>query len=403
MAKTIGIDLGTTCSCVAYAEAGHVRVLHNKFGHATTPSLVALTQAGKLLVGHQAKRQALTNPGGTVNGVKRLIGRTFSSPDAQHALAQANYRAVAGPNDSLRLLLGDTAFTPVEITAQILLNLRQTAEHNLKEPVTQAVVSVPVHFDAAQRQATVQAATLAGLQAVELLAEPVATALAYSENTPLPAKVAVFDLGGGALDVSLLQAWTGESGGVHSVVATAGDRFLGGDLFDERIVDYLVESFFRAHSSSLRGDSMAMQRLREAAEKAKMELSTATSTEISLPFIQTLPANAADATPARRLPSDARHVQATLSRQQYSGMVSDLLRRSIDLCQEALRKVGWQPSEVGAVLLVGGMSRTPLVRAEVEWLFGRPPCLAAQSDEAVACGAALQGLTHFHPSQKVSG
>jgi molecular chaperone DnaK len=381
MAKVIGIDLGTTYSCVAVADGAGARVLLNKTGQPTTPSVVAVAESGKRLVGQLAKRQAITNPNNTVYGAKRLIGRRWSSPDVQKTLGWVSYKSVQGPHDDVRVLLGGREYAIPEISSMVLHEMRMVAEKALGEAVTQAVITVPAYFNDSQRQATKDAGTIAGLEVLRIINEPTAAALAYGYGKALAQKVAIFDLGGGTFDISILDI--GED--VFEVLATAGDTFLGGEDFDERIIQLLVDDFQREHGVDLRADKMALQRLRDAAEKAKIDLSQATETEISLPFIYSASK------------SSALHIQTKLTRARFNDMVGDLVTRSLDICEQAVVKAGISKKDIKAVILVGGMTRMPLVRQQVERFFGIAPSKGVHPDEAVACGAALQAMLLSSP------
>ena len=376
MGKVIGIDLGTTYSCVAVADRDGPRVLVNRTGQSTTPSVVATTESGKRLVGQLAKRQAITNPTNTIYGAKRLIGRRWSSAEVQEALKMVSFTCQAGPHDDIRVHMGGKPYAIPEISSMVLHEMRLVAEKALGETVTQAVVTVPAYFNDNQRQATKDAGKIAGLEVLRILNEPTAAALAYGFGRKLEQKIAIFDLGGGTFDISILEI--GQE--VFEVLATAGDTFLGGEDFDERIIKWLVEDFKAAHNIDLRGDKMAVQRLRDAAEKAKIELSQVTKVEISLPFIHA------------GAKGSALHIQKELTRTQFNDMVRDLVQRCTAICARALEQAKLAKKDLNAVILVGGMSRVPLVQAEVEKAFGLPPSKGAHPDEAVACGAAIEGM-----------
>ena len=376
MAKVIGIDLGTTYSCVAVADRDGARVLANKTGQLTTPSVVATTDSGKRLVGSLAKRQAITNPVNTLYGVKRLIGRRWSSPDVQRALALMSYQCVAGPHDDVRVVMAGRPYAIPEISSMVLHELRVVAEKALGEPVTQAVVTVPAYFNDSQRQATQDAGRIAGLEILRILNEPTAAALAFGYNKNLEQKIAVFDLGGGTFDISILEI--GED--VFEVLSTAGDTFLGGEDFDERIIQWLVNDFLHKHQIDLRSDKMALQRLRDAAEIAKIELSSLNKTDINLPFIHSGTQGA------------ALHIQTELTRDDFGKMVEDLVRRTIETTERAMLQAGVSKEDIDSVILVGGMTRMPVVQERVEEFFGKPPSKGAHPDEVVACGAAIEGM-----------
>jgi len=375
MTKVIGIDLGTTYSCVAVAEHGQAKVLAGRTGQSTMPSVVALTESGKRLVGHLAKRQAITNPLNTVYGAKRLIGRRWDSADVQRAFAILSFQCVRGPHDDVRVTLGGATYSVPEISSMVLQEMKVTAEKALGEEVSKAVITVPAYFNDNQRQATKDAGRIAGLDVLRIINEPTAAALAYGFEKKLEQKIAVFDLGGGTFDVSILELGTG----VFEVLATAGDTFLGGEDFDERIIDWLLKAFQQENQVDLRGDKMALQRLRDAAERAKIELSSTASVDINLPFIYTTPAG------------QPLHLQRKLTRTELNGMVQDLVDRTITICDKALQSSKLTREDIGAVVLVGGMTRMPRVQEAVETFFGKLPSKGVHPDEAVACGAAIQG------------
>ncbi len=375
MSKVIGIDLGTTYSCIAVAERGQARVLPGRAGQTTMPSAVALTDSGKRLTGHLAKRQAITNPKNTIYGAKRLIGRRWDSPDVQRALKILSFDCARGPHDDVRVLLGDTTYSIPEVASMVLQELKLGAEKALGEEVTQAVITVPAYFNDNQRQATKDAGRIAGLDVLRIINEPTAAALAYGFDRGLKQTIAVFDLGGGTFDISILDI----GDGVFEVLATAGDTFLGGEDFDERIIDWLVKGFLEQHQVDLRADKMALQRLRDAAERAKIELSSTASVDVNLPFIHTTAAG------------QSLHLQRKLTRAELNTLVNDLVVRTISTCDKALASSQLVKTDIGAVVLVGGMTRMPLVQEAVETFFGRPPSKGVHPDEAVACGAAIQG------------
>jgi molecular chaperone DnaK len=380
MGKVIGIDLGTTNSCVAVIEGGEAVVIPNSEGSRTTPSMVGFTESGERLVGQIAKRQSITNPEATVSAVKRLIGRKFDSPEVKRQQANASYRIIAAENDDAWVELRDRSYAPAEISAMVLMKMRQTAEDYLGEPVTEAVVTVPAYFDDSQRQATKDAGRIAGLDVLRIINEPTAAALAYGldkqqgRDASQAERIAVYDLGGGTFDISILEL----SEGVFAVKATNGDTFLGGEDFDQRIIDLLASRFKAATGIDLRRDRMALQRLKEAAERAKHELSSAPETEINLPFI------CADA-------SGPRHLTETLSREELEGLVEDLVQRSIEPCRVALRDAGLAAPAIDRVILVGGMTRMPRVQEVVRDFFGKAPHRGVNPDEVVAIGAGIQG------------
>lgn len=373
MEKVIGIDLGTSNSCVAIFENGRPVVIPNKGGYKTTPSIVAIADNGKRLVGHIAKRQAVTNAGNTVFAVKRLIGRPFDSPEVRRTVETCPYRIIEGPNNDVRVQLGGKDLAVTEISAAVLAEMKRVAEDYAGGVVVRAVVTVPAYFSDGQRQATKDAGTIAGLEILRIVNEPTAAALAYGFDKKTDMKVAVFDLGGGTFDISILEI--GE--GVFEVLSTAGDTFLGGENFDSRIIDYLAEAFLQEHNIDLRKDRMALQRLKDEAEKAKCELSFATSREISLPFIATR-----DGQPL--------HLKTMLTRERLESLVGDLVDRCMKICAHALRDAGLKTGDVQEVLLVGGQIRMPLLQQRVQEFFGRVPSKGVHPDEVVALGAAIQ-------------
>jgi molecular chaperone DnaK len=375
MSKIIGIDLGTTYSCVSVVERDGPRVLTSRTGHPTTPSVVAITEAGKRLVGHLAKRQGITNPKNTVHGAKRLIGRRWDSSDVQKMLAMISYRCVNGPHNDVRIELGDSLYAVPEISSMVLQEMKLIAEQQLGESVEQAVITVPAYFNDNQRQATKDAGRIAGLDVVRIINEPTAAALAYGFGKGLEQRVAIYDLGGGTFDISILDIGQG----VFEVLSTAGDTFLGGEDFDERIIDWLAREFLAEHHVDLRNDKMALQRLRDAAEKAKIELSSATETDINLPFIHS---------PGK---GQAFHLQRRLTRDKLNEMTGDLIDRTITICERAFTSAGLQKKDIAAVILVGGMTRMPRVQQKVQEFFGIAPSKGVHPDEVVAQGAAIQG------------
>ncbi len=375
MSKVIGIDLGTTNSCVAIMEGGDPKVLTNAEGGRTTPSIVAFTDKGERLVGMLAKRQAVTNPENTVFAVKRLIGRKYSDPEVVKSRDIVSYKIVEGPDGDAYVKIGDKDYSPAEISAMVLSKMKQTAEEYLGgEKVTEAVITVPAYFNDSQRQATKDAGRIAGLDVLRIINEPTAAALAYGLDKKSEEKIAVFDLGGGTFDVSILEI--GE--GVFEVKATNGDTFLGGEDFDLRIVDWLADEFQKENTVDLRQDRMALQRLKEAAEKAKCELSTTTETEINLPFIT------ADA-------SGPKHLVIKLTRAKLEQLVADLIDRLAGPCETALKDAGLTMGDIDEVVLVGGMTRMPRVQEKVKEIFGKEPHKGVNPDEVVAIGAAIQG------------
>ncbi|MBW2109226.1 MAG: molecular chaperone DnaK [Deltaproteobacteria bacterium] len=373
MSKVIGIDLGTTNSCVAIMEGKDPKVIPNPEGGRTTPSMVAWTSSGELLVGQAAKRQAVTNPENTVFAVKRLIGRKYASAEIQKDKTICPYKIVQAPNGDAHVEIQGKAHSPAEISAKILQSMKKTAEEYLGEKVTEAVITVPAYFDDSQRQATKDAGKIAGLNVQRIINEPTAASLAYGLDKKKDEKIAVFDLGGGTFDISVLEI--GE--GVFEVKSTNGDTHLGGEDFDQRVIDYLAETFKKDQGIDVRNDKMALQRLKEAAEKAKMELSTAMETEVNLPFIT------ADA-------SGPKHLNIKLTRAKLESLVDDLLAQLEGPCRTALKDAGLSPSDIDEVILVGGMTRMPAVQERVKKIFGKDPHKGVNPDEVVAIGAAIQ-------------
>ena len=373
MAKVIGIDLGTTNSCVAVMEAGEPVVIPNAEGGRTTPSVVALAKSGERLVGQVAKRQAITNPDNTVYSVKRLMGRRYDDSEVQRDLSLLSYKVQAGGNGDATVRMGDRDYSPPEISAMILQKLKTDAEAYLGEPVTEAVITVPAYFNDSQRQATKDAGRIAGLEVLRIINEPTAAALAYGLDKKTEEIIAVYDLGGGTFDVSILEL--GE--GTFQVRSTNGDTHLGGDDFDQKIIDWLVDEFKRDQGIDLQNDRMALQRLKEAAEKAKIELSTVQQTDINLPFIT------ADAT-------GPKHMTLTMTRAKLEQLVGDLVERSLGPCRQALQDAGVSAAQIDEVVMVGGQTRMPLVVEKVRQFFGKEPHRGVNPDEVVAIGAAIQ-------------
>ncbi|NVJ21812.1 MULTISPECIES: molecular chaperone DnaK [Myxococcus] len=378
MGKVIGIDLGTTNSCVAVMEGGEPVVIPNSEGSRTTPSMVGFTDSGERLVGQIAKRQAITNPENTVFAVKRLIGRKFDSPEAKKAISVSSFRVATSPNGDAWVEIRGKGHSPPEVSAIILMKMKQTAEDYLGEPVTEAVITVPAYFNDSQRQATKDAGRIAGLNVLRIINEPTAAALAYGLDKVKDGgteRVAVYDLGGGTFDISILEL----TAGVFEVKSTNGDTFLGGEDFDQRLIDYLAKRFAEQNNGlDLRKDRMALQRLKEAAERAKHELSSAPETEVNLPFIT------ADA-------SGPKHLTETVDRSTFEALVADLIDRTIEPCKIALKDAGLSAQHVNQVLLVGGMTRMPRVQQKVREFFGKEPHKGINPDEVVAVGAAIQG------------
>jgi molecular chaperone DnaK len=374
MAKAIGIDLGTTNSCVAVVQGGENVVIPNQEGSRTTPSVVAITDKGERLVGQIAKRQAITNPENTIFSIKRLMGRKYTSKEVDHARKRLPYKIVEAANGDAHVEILGKKYSPPEISAMILQKLKQAAEDYLGEKVTEAVITVPAYFDDSQRQATKDAGRIAGLNVLRIINEPTAAALAYGMDKKKEEKVAVYDLGGGTFDISILEI--GE--GVIEVKSTNGDTYLGGDDFDLRIMDWLVEEFRKDQGIDLKKDKMALQRLKEASEKAKIELSTATETEINLPFVT------ADAT-------GPKHLLMKISRAKMEQLVDDLITNTTGPCKNALSDAGLSAQKIDEVILVGGQTRTPKVQQVVQGYFGKEPNRTVNPDEVVAVGAAIQG------------
>jgi molecular chaperone DnaK len=374
MSKVIGIDLGTTNSCVAIMEGKDVRVIENAEGARTTPSMVAFAKNGERLVGQSAKRQAVTNPNNTLYAVKRLIGRRFEDPMVKKDMGLVPYHIVRADNGDAWVEVDGQKHAPQQISAYILTKMKETAEAYLGEKVAQAVITVPAYFNDAQRQATKEAGQIAGLEVLRIINEPTAAALAYGMDQKKGGTIAVYDLGGGTFDVSVLEI----GDGVFEVKSTNGDTFLGGEDFDARIIDYLADEFRKEQGIDLRGDKLALQRLKEAAEKAKIELSSSKQTEINLPFIT------ADA-------SGPKHLVMTLTRAKLESLVDDLIQKTLEPCRQALKDAGVSAGEIDEVILVGGMTRMPKVIDTVKSFFGKEPARNVNPDEVVAIGAAIQG------------
>ncbi|HVI96323.1 MAG TPA: molecular chaperone DnaK, partial [Anaeromyxobacter sp.] len=377
MGKVIGIDLGTTNSCVAVMEGGEAVVIPNSEGSRTTPSMVAFTETGERLVGQIAKRQAITNPESTIYVVKRLIGRKFDDPEVKRSAGLVPYRIVAADNGDAWVESGAKRYSPAEASAMVLAKMKQTAEDYLGEPVTEAIVTCPAYFNDAQRQATKDAGRIAGLNVLRIINEPTAAALAYGidkQKEGVSERVAVYDLGGGTFDITILEL----NQGVFEVKATNGDTFLGGEDFDQRIIDWLAKRFQEQHRVDLKKDRMALQRLKEAAERAKHELSSAGETEVNLPFIT------ADAT-------GPKHLAETIDRAALEELCGDLIEKTLGPCKLALRDAGVTAQQLDTVILVGGMTRMPKVQEVVKRFFGQEPHKGVNPDEVVAVGAAIQG------------
>ena len=374
MSKIIGIDLGTTNSCLSIMQGDEAKVITNREGGRTTPSIVAVSDKGERLVGQIAKRQAITNPENTVFGVKRLIGRKYDSPEVQKDLKILPYKIEKASNNDVRINLRGKQYSPAEISSFILADIKKSAEEYFGETVTDAVITVPAYFSDSQRQATKDAGKIAGLNVLRIINEPTAASLAYGMDKKSEEKIAVFDLGGGTFDISILDI----GDGVFEVKSTNGDTHLGGEDFDLRLIDYLADEFKKDQGIDLRGDTMALQRLKEAAEKAKMELSTSMETDVNLPFIT------ADA-------SGPKHLNIKITRAKLESLVGDLLDKLEGPCNVALKDAGLSPSDVNEVILVGGMTRMPAVHERVKKIFGKEPNKGVNPDEVVALGAAIQG------------
>ena len=373
MSKVIGIDLGTTNSCVAVMEGRNAKVIENSEGMRTTPSMVAFTDSGERLVGQAAKRQAVTNPENTFFAIKRLIGRRFDDPMVKRGMELVPYKIIRGDNGDAWVESRGKKYAPSQISAFVLQKMKETAEAYLGEPVTQAVITVPAYFNDSQRQATKDAGRIAGLEVLRIINEPTAAALAYGLEKKGSGTIAVYDLGGGTFDISILEI----GDGVFEVKSTNGDTFLGGEDFDKRIIDYLADEFKKEQGIDLRSDRLALQRLKEAAEKAKIELSSSMQTEVNLPFIT------ADQT-------GPKHLNIKLTRAKLEALVDDLIERTIGPCRAALKDAGLKASEIDEVILVGGMTRMPKVIETVKQFFGKDPHRGVNPDEVVAVGAAIQ-------------
>jgi molecular chaperone DnaK len=373
MAKAIGIDLGTTNSCVAVMEGNKPRVIENSEGARTTPSMVAFTDSGEVLVGQTAKRQSITNPENTIFAIKRLIGRRYDDPMTQKDKGMVPYKIVPGPNGDAWVEVKGKTYSPSQISAFILTKMKETAEASLGQKVEQVVITVPAYFNDAQRQATKDAGRIAGLEVLRIINEPTAAALAYGLDKKGSGKIAVYDLGGGTFDISILEV----GDGVFEVKATNGDTFLGGEDFDKRIMDYLADEFRKETGIDLRKDRLALQRLKDAAEKAKIELSSTAQTDVNLPFIT------ADQ-------NGPKHLNMKLTRAKLEALVDDLIQRTVGPCQAAMKDAGLQPSEINEVVLVGGQTRMPKVQETVQKLFLHEPHKGVNPDEVVAIGAAIQ-------------
>jgi len=376
MERVIGIDLGTFNSCVAVVESGTPVVIANRGGYKVTPSMVAVTEGGKRLVGHIAKRQAVTNAENTVFAAKRLIGRKWDTPHVKNAIQTCPFHIVEGPHGDCRIKLRDKVYSIPEISAMVLQEMKMVAEDYLGEEVNRVVVTVPAYFNDNQRQATKDAGAIAGLDVIRIINEPTSAALAYGFGKNIDRTVAVYDLGGGTFDISILEI---SSSGVFKVISTAGDTFLGGEDFDQRVIDWLVEGFQHEHGIDLRQDRMALQRLKDAAEKAKCELSAVTETEVNLPFIISSSRN------------EALHLQRLLTRSTLEELTADLVDRTVQICELTLGEAGLAKDEIEDIILVGGMTRMPKVQERVSKFFQRDPCKGVHPDEVVGLGASIQG------------
>lgn len=374
MSKVIGIDLGTTNCCVSVLEGGTVQIISNKEGGRTTPSVIGFTEKDERLVGQIAKRQAVTNPTNTLYAVKRLIGRKYNSPEVEKMRETVPFEIVEAPNGDAHIRVLDRIFSPPEISAIVLQRLKLAAEEFLGETVTEAIITVPAYFDDAQRQATRDAGKIAGLEVERIINEPTAAALAYGFDKNKSERVVVYDLGGGTFDISIMEI----NDGVFEVLSTSGNTFLGGEDFDQRIIEWLLRQFREANNIDLKQDRLALQRLKEASERAKCELSSVLETTVNLPFI------AADS-------SGPKHINTVLTRAKFEELVQDLVEQSVEPCQKALWDAKLQPSDIDKVILVGGQTRSPIIARTVTEVFGKAPSSEINPDEVVAMGAAIQG------------
>jgi len=374
MGKVIGIDLGTTNCCVSVLEGGTVQIISNKEGGRTTPSVIGFTDKDERLVGQIAKRQAVTNAANTLYAVKRLIGRKYDAPEVEKMRSTVPFEILKAPNGDAHIKVFDRVYSPPEISAIVLQRLKAAAEEFLGEKITEAIVTVPAYFDDMQRQATRDASKIAGLEVERIINEPTAAALAYGFGKNKNEKIAVYDLGGGTFDISILEI----NDGVFEVLSTSGNTFLGGEDFDQRLIEWLVDGFNSEHGIDLRADRLALQRLKEAAERAKCELSSVSETTVSLPFI------AADA-------SGPKHINAVLTRDKFEELVKDLVESSVEPCQKALWDAKLKPTDIDKVVLVGGQTRSPIIAKTVTEVFGKEPSSEINPDEVVAMGAAIQG------------
>jgi molecular chaperone DnaK len=377
MERVLGIDLGTTYSCVAIVEGGSPMVVANKGGYRTTPSMVAFTAGGRRLVGHLAKRQAVTNPQNTVYSVKRFIGRKWNSDLVQSMKGRMPFSLIGGPHNDIRIQVRETVFSIPEISAMVLTEMKKVAEESVNATIQKAVITVPAYFNDGQRQATKDAGKISGLDVIRIINEPTAAALAYGFGKKIDKRVAVFDLGGGTFDISILEI----SNGVYEVLSTSGDTFLGGEDLDQRVADWIVSSFTKEHNADPSGDPMALQRIKDAAEKAKCELSLQNEVEINLPFLFSTGKN------------KTLHFQKVLTRAKLEELTIDLVERTKGICEKALSDVGLRTKDISDVILVGGQSRMPKVQELVQKFFGREPSRNVHPDEVVALGAAIQGYS----------
>ena len=380
MGKIIGIDLGTTNSCVAIMEGGQPKVIENSEGARTTPSIIAYMEDGEILVGAPAKRQAVTNPRNTLYAVKRLIGRKFQEKEVQKDIALMPYEIVKADNGDAWVKVRDKKLAPPQVSAEVLRKMKKTAEDYLGEEVTEAVITVPAYFNDSQRQATKDAGRIAGLEVKRIINEPTAAALAFGldKGGGKDRKIAVYDLGGGTFDISIIEIADVDGEQQFEVLSTNGDTFLGGEDFDQRLIDYIIAEFKKDQGVDLAKDVLALQRLKEAAEKAKIELSSGQQTEINLPYIT------ADA-------SGPKHLNLKITRAKFEALVEELVERTIEPCRIALKDAGLKASQIDDVILVGGMTRMPKVQEKVKEFFGKDPRKDVNPDEAVAVGAAIQG------------
>jgi molecular chaperone DnaK len=387
MGHVIGIDLGTTNCCVAVVEHGSPQVIKNRMGYPTTPSIVAITEAGKRIVGQIAARQAITNPRHTVYAAKRLIGRKFESPEVKHAIEHMPYAIVEGPHEDVRVELRGRLYSVPELSAMLLQEMRVIAEEELKREVNQAVVTVPAYFNDSQRQAVVDAGKIAGLEVLRIINEPTAAALAYGFRRAQAQRLAIYDLGGGTFDISIVEV---EKNNEFTVIATTGDSYLGGEDFDVRIVDWVVKKFLEEHDIDLRDSPIALQRLKQAAQKAKCDLSTLESADIQLPFI------------VQRGSAGPLNLDYRITRAELEKLTGDLITRTLHICEDAMKLAELRPKEIDEVILVGGMTRMPAIQWAVREYFDREPNKSVHPDEVVALGAAIQGAALVNDIKNIS-